>query len=597
MPLGPTLSDNSDISNSLHAASKGRIQPSKPTNIFTRVVASITAVGREASYYQYTPLSAGQWFKLPPLGVTLLLFSYLGFILALEFISNNYPGATHYTALGVRAGWLAIAQIPLLILLAGKNNIIGLVTGISYERLNVYHRWVSRGLLLLATLHFGYQSVGWNEYGLMQLEWTTDSCPPTGIAAYVLLLWLNLSTLAPIRNLWYEFFVVQHIITFFGFIIAIMYHLPSTALYSRVYIWIPIGLYVLDRIIRSTRWGMYNIKPARVIVKSMEGGVTKIRMRNSKLKRWSPGSYVLLSIPEFGFAQSHPATIASTPSSHNGDLIFILKGHGGFTKRVFESASDDTPLLDAEAAEKSHKSFIDGPYGGSHSDFACFDTAVLVAGSTGVSFCLPILLDIANRASKTRLPVRAVHFIWIVKSVACVSWISAELKNVFASLRSAGVEVQIKVFITCDDGMTEYSGVLSSGCKCKKVEGGPCCCTEAPRAALEDIVNAEADVADEKHTVITAEAARTNSDVDEKTPAISPSRRSSMTVASGRPAFYDLLWDVLDEAQGETGIAVCGPLGLSTTLRSTVVKLSDQRAVHKGSGAQGIYLHVEGFAW
>ena len=46
----------------------------------------------------------------------------------------------------------------------------------------------------------------------------TDSCPSTGITAYATLLWLNLSTLAPFRDFSYEFFVIQDLIAFIGFI-------------------------------------------------------------------------------------------------------------------------------------------------------------------------------------------------------------------------------------------------------------------------------------------------------------------------------------------------------------------------------------------
>jgi hypothetical protein len=66
---------------------------------------------------------------------------------------------------------------------------------------------------------------------------------------------------------------------------------------------------------------------------------------------------------------------------------------------------------------------------------------------------------------------------------------------------------------------------------------------------------------------------------------------------SGRPDFYELLWDLLESAQGETGVACCGPLGLNSDVRRTVVRCSDERAVHKGTGAQGIYLHAECFGW
>jgi ferric-chelate reductase len=205
---------------------------------------------------------------------------------------------------------------------------------------------VSRVLLLLATIHFGSQSYGWNQYGLMQLEWQTDTCPPTGIAAYAVLLWLNLSTLAPFRHFSYEFFVVQHILSFFGFIIAIMYHLPDTALYSRVYIYIPIALYLVDRILRSIRYAYLNIRPGYATMEAMDGGVTKIRISKHKaLKKWAVGSHVLLSIPRFGLGQSHPATIASTPSSHSGDLIFLLKTRKGFTHRILKSALSSSSSL------------------------------------------------------------------------------------------------------------------------------------------------------------------------------------------------------------------------------------------------------------
>lgn len=59
----------------------------------------------------------------------------------------------------------------------------------------------------------------------------------------------------------------------------------------------------------------------------------------------------------------------------------------------------------------------------------------------------------------------------------------------------------------------------------------------------------------------------------------------------------DLVWELADQAEGEMGVFACGPLGLSTGIRNTVAKISDERAVHKGTGAEGIYLHVESFSW
>ena len=557
---------------------------------------------------QLTPARQAFWIKVPPFGIISLLLVYLGFVLALEFIDNDVPGAQHYTALGIRAGWLAIAQVPLLILLAGKNNLIGFVTGVSYERLNVLHRWVSRMLLLLATLHMGYQNYGWDQYGLRQLEWSTDTCPPTGIAAYAILLWMNLTTFAPMRNFSYEFFVVQHLITFFGFIIAIMIHLPSTALYSRVWIYIPIVLYFLDRVIRTSRYAYNNIAPSHATLTALDGGVTKIRVPVKHIKRWKPGSHVLLSMPRLGFGQSHPATIASIPSSHNNDLIFILKGHRGFTNRLVKSAnSSPTSLLpstkqDSSTPPQTHIALIDGPYGGSQSDFAAFDSVLLIAGSTGITFTLPILLDIAHRASSSRLPVRHLSFIWVIKNTSWTSWISNELISAFQTLHTAGIETSLKIFVTCDDTFTESSSDLTkkTGCQCDK-SLGPCCCVQNNTTTTTKIETHEIDaitrsgsessILNEKHTTKTPTPSAPCSNTTNNP------LTSLATFKSGRPDIYALIWQLLDQAEGESGVACCGPVALNARVRNAVVRCSDERAVHKGTGEQGVYCHVEGFAW
>ena len=103
-------------------------------------MSTIAAIVRECSYLQFTPTGISVWAIVPPFGAVVLIVLYLGFIIALEFINNDHPGAQYNQALGIRAGWLAVAQVPLLILLAGKKNFIGLLTGVNYTRLVIYHR-------------------------------------------------------------------------------------------------------------------------------------------------------------------------------------------------------------------------------------------------------------------------------------------------------------------------------------------------------------------------------------------------------------------------------------------------------------------------
>ena len=59
--------------------------------------------------------------------------------------------------LAVRAGLMAASLTPLLIALGGKFNLITIMTGIGYEKLNVIHRWVgwmTFGLSLIHTIPF-----------------------------------------------------------------------------------------------------------------------------------------------------------------------------------------------------------------------------------------------------------------------------------------------------------------------------------------------------------------------------------------------------------------------------------------------------------
>jgi ferric-chelate reductase len=191
---------------------------------------------------------------------------------------------------------------------------------------------------------------------------------------------MNLTTTAPIRNWWYKFFVIQHLLTFFGFIIIIMRHLPETALYCRVYIWIPIGLYIFDRLIRALQYSYNNIRSGRATLVKEPGGVTKIIVRSRQVKRWTPGSFVLPSLPRFGIGQSHPVTIASTPTSHGGDLVFFLQARHGFTRRIqagctridcLDSSID--PEKERALSATTYLALIDGPYRGSHLDFTAFD--------------------------------------------------------------------------------------------------------------------------------------------------------------------------------------------------------------------------------
>lgn len=144
--------------------------------------------------------------------------------------------------------------------------------------------------------------------------------------------------------------------------------------------------------------------------------MTKITVTNKTIKTWRTGSHVLLSVARFGTMRcspTRPRSLGSSPQPHGGALVFVLKSHRGFTLRLMESASSSATALlpqskdeadserNARVANLQHLALLDGPYGGSQSNMAAFDPVCLLAGSTGVTFTLSLLQNLADRASSS----------------------------------------------------------------------------------------------------------------------------------------------------------------------------------------------------
>lgn len=197
-----------------------------------------------------------------------------------------------------------------------------------------------------------------------------------------------------------------------------------------------------------------------------------------------------------------------------------------------------------------------------------------------------------------KLPVKRIVFVWIVKNTSWTSWISTELTSAAASFLAVGIELCIQVYVTCDDNFTTGEEPESSpecGCECDK-SLGPCCCVNA-----DDENDSIREISDEKGQSVDSKDVQINVKSQSQSSSLKSGKKSRVLSCaefhSGRPDLYELLWSLLKSAEGETGVAVCGPLGLNSDVRRTVVRCSDERAVHKGSGAQGVYLHAECFGW
>lgn len=102
---------------------------------------------------------------------------------------------------------MALAQLPVVFLLATKNSILSVALGAGHgwEKLNFLHRWSGRGLFLSAAVHGSLWIRNHLQYGLPILGQQKET---SGVACLGLLCAIVLTSLKPVRVWCYQVFLV-----------------------------------------------------------------------------------------------------------------------------------------------------------------------------------------------------------------------------------------------------------------------------------------------------------------------------------------------------------------------------------------------------
>ena len=119
------------------------------------IVNKTVAVWRTICYRRYSGRIADA-LGLPSIGLQLLILGAIVFAAVATFaVRPYYRGHRGYGSppLAIRTGLIAVALTPIVVALSGKVNIVTLVTGIGYEKLNVLHRWLSYLCFALSVVH------------------------------------------------------------------------------------------------------------------------------------------------------------------------------------------------------------------------------------------------------------------------------------------------------------------------------------------------------------------------------------------------------------------------------------------------------------
>jgi hypothetical protein len=102
------------------SASRTASNAAKPKSFYFQAHATISAIVREYRYYS-SPLSFPKiHFYLPPVGLTTIMVAYIVLIVVCCLYAFNPKDLLQWEDIGYRSGFIAISQIPLIILLAGN---------------------------------------------------------------------------------------------------------------------------------------------------------------------------------------------------------------------------------------------------------------------------------------------------------------------------------------------------------------------------------------------------------------------------------------------------------------------------------------------
>ncbi|OQO10633.1 hypothetical protein B0A48_03931 [Cryoendolithus antarcticus] len=331
------------------------------------------------------------------------------------------------------------ANLPWLYLLSAKNQPLRLLTGYSYEHLNILHRRLGAWICFLALLHTGSMLAVWYYFFLpsgRSLAWfLTEKTVLLGLITLACYQILYLTSLASFRRWWYERFLGMHIVLQAAALVFLYLHHRG----SRLYVGVTLTIFLMDRLVFRL---LLKSRSVDAEVRVMDDGSTVMLSADWPLSKtskvsdllhpdinggWEPAQHVFVTAPALGrghILQAHPFTIASAaPSRRSGSqhawLNLIIRAQDGFTQDLLRHAQLISSL----------KVRLDGPYGSSHAldMLRSSDVCLLVAGGSGIAVAYPMLWALLHEDDDTPISRRQVGLIWITHESSHLDWIGHEL--------------------------------------------------------------------------------------------------------------------------------------------------------------------------
>ncbi|KAM9883516.1 hypothetical protein VD0002_g7214 [Verticillium dahliae] len=438
-----------------------------PPSSVIRLARSISAMRRRNFLPDSIRFIFGRTTRLQ----VLILVALTGYLALFSFMGIHYqtwrtpvkahPGLfqtrSSVGAWSDRVGTLAYALTPFSILLSSRESILSILTGIPYQNFNFLHRWLGCIIFAQSLAH----TIGWTviEAVLYQPQpavankWIKQLYMIWGCVAMILIFILVvLSTPWGIRLTGYEFFRKSHYVLAMVYIGACWGHWQPL----KVFMVPGLAIWLFDRFARLARSalvhyqylpnGTMGFQAAQAVLSVFpdpdNGDIVRLDFRHSQ-SPWQPGQHFYLCFSESSIWQSHPFTPLSLAIDQNGTVehAYIFRAKKGETKKIASLAGRKLAVQDGSA--KTTPVILSGVYGESLVENLTPEVNVLcVAGGTGISYVLPVLLHLAQQPGT---PDRKIELVWAVRRRQDVQWVQPELEVLLAAPKSHGIQIHVRV--------------------------------------------------------------------------------------------------------------------------------------------------------
>nr|XP_018261247.1 uncharacterized protein I303_05683 [Kwoniella dejecticola CBS 10117]OBR83405.1 hypothetical protein I303_05683 [Kwoniella dejecticola CBS 10117] len=511
-----------------------------------------------------------------------------------------------------RTGVMCVYNMPLLWMLAGRNDVILWVTGWSFSSINLWHRWVARMAVLQAFIHGVAYTImkkdSLYERFFHRMYWAT------GIFALICFVFLVVLSIKPIRSRWYELFLITHIALALMSLVLLYFHLTHMKGKYNPWVWACVAVWCLDRAIRVARVLVLTHKALSkkgkntvALMSDNESGLIRLSITTSIMMKPEPGQYYFIYQP-FSIKpwENHPFTLASwkvDQVAKSTTLNFLVAPQKGITKKWRKR------ILKTEKKMDHTRFLLEGPYGHSN-PIQNYEHVLLVAGGSGITSMLAYIHQLQNhREDLKQLRTKSITLVWVVKHIPYASDVLDNELKAFANNASAipGIKVNIQLHISRSGDSTPTRTMIGSISSESSSSGWTPAMTrnnsqvdslppmtrnnsEVHPVPLMTRKNSQYNTSPTS-TSLAAFSEKAGDDIDEdrlhhiplkdplesdekpKAPAAMPT--SGLTLHSGRPVMRDLVDTALQTLVGGERLAVsaCGPARMVDDMRQAVVSV------------------------